>query len=140
MGGPTMQGHPHTASQELPSQGPSAEGGMGMPPIPSQPLHGSTQHSDSPQRHTLSSYQATPFSAVSPPFHRHSSGPPAGQPQAHPGLLGPFPSAPELGSHASAEFCMGSAGPNKSRYRGVSYDKKKRKWRVQIKVRPGLPS
>jgi hypothetical protein len=29
---------------------------------------------------------------------------------------------------------LGSAGPNKSRYRGVSYDKKKRKWRVQIKV------
>lgn len=30
---------------------------------------------------------------------------------------------------------LGTAGPNKSRYRGVSYDKKKRKWRVQIKVR-----
>ena len=29
---------------------------------------------------------------------------------------------------------QGTAGPNKSRYRGVSYDKKKRKWRVQIKV------
>ncbi|KAK9866688.1 hypothetical protein WJX84_001715 [Apatococcus fuscideae] len=128
--GPQAHGHSYRV-QHHPEP---FEGGMGMPPIPSQPLHGSTQHSDSPQRHTLSSYQATPFSAVSPPFHRHSSGPPAGQPQAHPGLLGPFPSAPELGSHASAEFCMGSAGPNKSRYRGVSYDKKKRKWRVQIKV------
>jgi hypothetical protein len=30
---------------------------------------------------------------------------------------------------------QGTGGPNKSRYRGVSYDKKKRKWRVQIKVR-----
>lgn len=29
---------------------------------------------------------------------------------------------------------QGTGGPNKSRYRGVSYDKKKRKWRVQIKV------
>lgn len=28
----------------------------------------------------------------------------------------------------------GSAGGNKSRYRGVSYDRKKAKWRVQIKV------
>ncbi len=30
---------------------------------------------------------------------------------------------------------QGTGGPNKSRYRGVSYDKKKRKWRVQIKVK-----
>lgn len=30
--------------------------------------------------------------------------------------------------------CMGSGGLNKSRYRGVSYDRKKAKWRVQIKV------
>ena len=30
----------------------------------------------------------------------------------------------------------GSSGGNKSRYRGVSFDKKKRKWRVQIKARP----
>ena len=29
---------------------------------------------------------------------------------------------------------VGSAGVNKSRFRGVSFDKKKRKWRVQIKV------
>ena len=29
---------------------------------------------------------------------------------------------------------IGSAGVNKSRFRGVSFDKKKRKWRVQIKV------
>lgn len=33
------------------------------------------------------------------------------------------------------EGMMGSGGFNKSCYRGVSYDKKKRKWRVQIKVR-----
>ncbi len=32
---------------------------------------------------------------------------------------------------------QGTGGPNKSRYRGVSYDKKKRKWRVQIKVSSG---
>ncbi|KAK9830953.1 hypothetical protein WJX81_001976 [Elliptochloris bilobata] len=30
--------------------------------------------------------------------------------------------------------CAGGSGANKSRYRGVSFDKKKRKWRVQIKV------
>jgi hypothetical protein len=30
--------------------------------------------------------------------------------------------------------CLGSGGLNKSRYRGVSYDRKKAKWRVQIKV------
>ncbi|PSC77007.1 AP2-like ethylene-responsive transcription factor TOE3 [Micractinium conductrix] len=30
--------------------------------------------------------------------------------------------------------CMGSGGLNKSRFRGVSYDRKKAKWRVQIKV------
>ena len=35
---------------------------------------------------------------------------------------------------ARGEMRLGTAGPNKSRYRGVSYDKKKRKWRVQIKV------
>lgn len=35
---------------------------------------------------------------------------------------------------ARGEIRLGTAGPNKSRYRGVSYDKKKRKWRVQIKV------
>ena len=29
---------------------------------------------------------------------------------------------------------VGTGGLNKSRFRGVSYDKKKRKWRVQIKV------
>jgi hypothetical protein len=33
--------------------------------------------------------------------------------------------------------CMGSGGLNKSRYRGVSYDRKKAKWRVQIKVGSG---
>ena len=33
--------------------------------------------------------------------------------------------------------CLGSGGLNKSRYRGVSYDRKKAKWRVQIKV--GVP-
>ncbi len=36
---------------------------------------------------------------------------------------------------ARGDIRLGTAGPNKSRYRGVSYDKKKRKWRVQIKVR-----
>lgn len=35
---------------------------------------------------------------------------------------------------ARGDVRLGTAGPNKSRYRGVSYDKKKRKWRVQIKV------
>ena len=33
-----------------------------------------------------------------------------------------------------AEFKLGTGGLNKSRFRGVSYDKKKRKWRVQIKA------
>lgn len=32
----------------------------------------------------------------------------------------------------SVLYCSG--GLNKSRYRGVSYDRKKAKWRVQIKV------
>ena len=36
---------------------------------------------------------------------------------------------------ARGDIRLGTAGPNKSRYRGVSYDKKKRKWRVQSKVR-----
>ncbi|BDA42678.1 probable AP2-like ethylene-responsive transcription factor PLT2 at N-terminal half [Coccomyxa sp. Obi] len=41
-----------------------------------------------------------------------------------------------VGAAASsmAGIRQGTGGPNKSRYRGVSYDKKKRKWRVQIKV------
>lgn len=34
---------------------------------------------------------------------------------------------------------MGTAGVHKSRFRGVSFDKKKRKWRVQIKVRVRAP-
>lgn len=34
----------------------------------------------------------------------------------------------------SPSDCMGTGGLNKSRYRGVSYDRKKAKWRVQIKV------
>lgn len=33
-----------------------------------------------------------------------------------------------------ADFRFGTGGLNKSRFRGVSYDKKKRKWRVQIKA------
>ena len=49
-----------------------------------------------------------------------------------PGSLGPASSA----AIARGDIRLGTAGPNKSRYRGVSYDKKKRKWRVQIKVRP----
>ncbi|KAK9816835.1 hypothetical protein WJX72_005692 [[Myrmecia] bisecta] len=38
------------------------------------------------------------------------------------------------GDGGAVEFRLGTGGVNKSRYRGVSYDKKKRKWRVQIKV------
>lgn len=34
----------------------------------------------------------------------------------------------------SCRNCRCSGGLNKSRYRGVSYDRKKAKWRVQIKV------
>ena len=37
------------------------------------------------------------------------------------------------------DYKLGTGGLNKSRYRGVSYDKKKRKWRVQIKVSHVLP-
>ncbi len=39
--------------------------------------------------------------------------------------------SPHVGGSAGTP---GSAGGNKSRYRGVSYDRKKAKWRVQIKV------
>ena len=103
----------------------------GMPSFPSQEMPQSQQYT-SPVRNL---YQATPFSAVSPPFPRYNSGSPVRHPHAHGGLLGPIHSAPELlNGHEAMEFRMGSAGPNKSRYRGVSYDKKKRKWRVQIKV------
>ena len=38
------------------------------------------------------------------------------------------------GGDGSPTDCMGSGGLNQSRYRGVSYDRKKAKWRVQIKV------
>ena len=38
--------------------------------------------------------------------------------------------SPQVGSGGTP----GSSGGNKSRYRGVSYDRKKAKWRVQIKV------
>jgi hypothetical protein len=43
------------------------------------------------------------------------------------------------GAGGSGQVRLGTAGPNKSRYRGVSYDKKKRKWRVQIKARSLCP-
>lgn len=42
-----------------------------------------------------------------------------------------FDDSPQAGDRSN---CMGTAGMNKSRYRGVSYDRKKAKWRVQIKV------
>lgn len=35
---------------------------------------------------------------------------------------------------SAADYKLGTGGLNKSRFRGVSYDKKKRKWRVQIKA------
>ena len=120
-------------SLQMTDTDPECDVSMGMPSIPTQEAP-QAQPYTSPLRNV---YQATPFSAVSPPFSRYDSGPPVGQPHVHPGLLGPIHSGPELfeGQHA-LEFRMGSAGPNKSRYRGVSYDKKKRKWRVQIKVLP----
>lgn len=43
--------------------------------------------------------------------------------------LGPAGQQPEIRDNR-----VGTGGLNKSRFRGVSYDKKKRKWRVQIKV------
>lgn len=39
----------------------------------------------------------------------------------------------------SSDERMGSAGINKSSFRGVSFDKKKRKWRVQIKASAKRP-
>lgn len=39
----------------------------------------------------------------------------------------------DVGGSGGSNF-LGSGGLNKSRYRGVSYDRKKAKWRVQIKV------
>ena len=112
---------------------PECDVSMGMPSIPSQEVP-QAQPYTSPLRNA---YQATPFSAVSPPFTRYDTGPPVSQPHVHQTLLGPIHSAPEFfDGHDGLEFRMGSAGPNKSRYRGVSYDKKKRKWRVQIKVLP----
>lgn len=56
------------------------------------------------------------------------------QGQMRPGSLNAASSA----AIARGDIRLGTAGPNKSRYRGVSYDKKKRKWRVQIKVRADI--
>lgn len=39
-----------------------------------------------------------------------------------------------LGSDGSPQVASAAAGANKSQFRGVSYDRKKAKWRVQIKV------
>ncbi len=129
--------HQQMSQDTHPSEGdgPSQDGPgiLGMPPIPSQAQNDST-HPGSPARITHSQFQGTPFALMSPPFPRHNSGPPVMQQQGHGVLLGPVQSAPPELEGEVLEFRMGSAGPNKSRYRGVSYDKKKRKWRVQIKV------
>ena len=135
MGQQPLHGRPSDTHSSYHQDGPSQDGGgiLGMPPIPNSAPDGS-QHSDSPQRPVHSHFQGTPFTLMSPPFPRYNSGPPVMQQQGHGRLLGPVQSAPPELEAQGMEFRMGSAGPNKSRYRGVSYDKKKRKWRVQIKV------
>lgn len=55
----------------------------------------------------------------------------SGLPQFDPGAAQHGPAGQQLGVK---DHSMGTAGLHKSRFRGVSYDKKKRKWRVQIKV------
>ena len=59
------------------------------------------------------------------------------------GAVHQIPGGPKTGPGAGGQAGVrdpraGTGGLNKSRFRGVSYDKKKRKWRVQIKVRHSL--
>lgn len=80
-----------------------------------------------------SDLRAFPQGSLEQPFDFDRSGSfqiPGG-PQYGPGAA----ETPPVGQQPGEKDCrVGTGGLNKSRFRGVSYDKKKRKWRVQIKV------